>query len=48
MVDVGLPLYGQLQKVKGTMNANSEVSADRPYQPAVRCTLHTPCMHTEL
>ncbi|KAL8566946.1 hypothetical protein ACOMHN_059746 [Nucella lapillus] len=34
MLDVGVPLYGQLQKVKGTLNTNSEVSADRPQQPA--------------
>lgn len=35
MLDIGLPLFGQLQKVKGTVNANSEISADKPHQPAV-------------
>ncbi|KAK7497241.1 hypothetical protein BaRGS_00011535, partial [Batillaria attramentaria] len=34
MLNVGVPLYGQLQKVKGTLNENSEVSADHPQQPA--------------
>ena len=36
MLDIGVPLYGQLQKVKGTLNANVDVSADKPQQPAVR------------
>ncbi|XP_076445146.1 uncharacterized protein LOC143283032 [Babylonia areolata] len=34
VLDVGVPLYGQLQKVKGTLNANTEISADKPQQPA--------------
>ncbi|KAK7108077.1 hypothetical protein V1264_015877 [Littorina saxatilis] len=34
MVDVGFPMYGQLQKVKGTLNGNTDVSADKPLQPA--------------
>ena len=28
MVDISQSCYGQLQKVKGTENANTEVSAD--------------------
>lgn len=40
MVDVGFPMYGQLQKVKGTLNGNTDVSADKPLQPAVSVTFH--------
>lgn len=36
MVDVGIPIYGQLQKVKGSFNENSEISADKPQQPGVK------------
>ncbi|BFZ09206.1 hypothetical protein BsWGS_12245 [Bradybaena similaris] len=35
LIDVGSPLYGQKQKLQGRVNPNEEVSADKPFQPAV-------------
>ncbi|CAL1546856.1 unnamed protein product, partial [Lymnaea stagnalis] len=34
VIDVGFPLYGQMQKLQGRENPNEEVSADKPFQPA--------------